>query len=139
MKLTPFTARTIEISFNDEVREIEMNFGTIQAMTNNIGNLTDYAMAIYRAAGGIGLPDVVKLSAFYAELLRVAKFRFEGKPVAAEMIYQAVLHDPSELSNLIQSCFEAALIVCPPSDKFEDAPEADSAKKPKARKSKAAG
>jgi hypothetical protein len=139
MKLTPFTARTIEISFNDEVREIEMNFSTIQAMTHNIGNLTDYAMHIYRVAGQMEVPDAVKLSAFYTELLRVARFRYEGKPVTADMIYQAVLQSPAELSGLIESCFAAALIICPVSDKLEDAPETDTAKKPKARKLKAAG
>ena len=138
MKLTPFTARTIEISFNDEVREIEMNFGTIQAMTHNIGNLTDYAMHIYRVAAQMEVPDAVKLSAFYAELLRVARFRYDGKPVAADMIYQTALQNPSEMSGLLDSCFSAALIICPVSDKVDDAPETDAAKKPK-RRSRVAG
>jgi hypothetical protein len=140
MKLSKFTAKSIEIDFNDEVREVEMNFAVMQQMTQNLGNLLDYALHIYRVAAQMEMPDAVRLSAFYAELLRVARFRYDGKPVTADMIYQAVQADPNELSNLIESCFNAALIICPVSDKpVSAAPEVEPEKKPVKRTRKLAG
>ena len=140
MKLSKFTAKSIEIDFNDEVREVEMNFAVMQQMTQNLGNLLDYALHVYRVAAQMEMPDAVRLSAFYAELLRIARFRFDGKPVTAEMIYQAVQADPDELSNLIESCFNASLIICPVSDKPAPATSgAEPEKKPVKRTRKPAG
>lgn len=113
LKLTPFTPRSIEITFNDEVRELEINFGVIQSMSHNIGNLIDYCQHVYLTVGGGATPDPVKLSEFYSELCRQARFTYEKKVITAEMIYGWVMSSPEEMGNLATSCLNAALIISP--------------------------
>ena len=113
MKLTPFTARKVEIVFNDELRELEINFGVIQSMSHNIGNLMEYCQHIYLTVGGGITPDPMKLAEFYSELCRQARFSYEGRQITTELIYNAVVSQPEELAPLATSCLNAALIISP--------------------------
>lgn len=113
LKLTPFTARTVEISFNDETRELDINFGVIQSMSHNIGNLMEYCQHIYMTVAGGVTPDPMKLSEFYAELCRQARFKYDNRPVTTELIYSAVISQPDEMAELATSCLNAAMIISP--------------------------
>lgn len=133
MKLTPFTARSIEITFNDEVKELEINFGLIQSMSRNIGNLMEYCQHIYLTVSGGVTPDPMKLAEFYSELCRQARFSYEGRQITTELIYNAVVSQPEELAPLATSCLNAALIISPlpvGDEKTKQAPK----RKPRAKK-----
>lgn len=133
LKLTPFTARTVEITFNDEVRELEINFGVIQSMSHSIGNLMEYCQHIYMTVGGGVTPDPMKLSEFYAELCKQARFTYDKRQITTELIYNAIVNQPDELGSLAVSCLNAALIISPlplEQEKTKTAPK----RKPKAKK-----
>lgn len=133
MKLTPFTARKVEIIFNDELRELEINFGVIQSMSHNIGNLMEYCQHIYMTVGGGITPDPMKLAEFYSELCRQARFTYEKRQITTELIYNAVVSQPEELGSLAKSCLNAALIISPipvQDNKVKPAPK----RNPKAKK-----
>lgn len=118
IKLTPFTARTVEINFNDEKRDLEINFAVIQSMSHNIGNLMEYCQHLYMCVGG-ATPDPVRLSEFYAELCRQARFTYEGRVIQTELIYNHIMETPDDLKVLFESCLNAALIISPLPDKTE--------------------
>lgn len=132
MKLTPFTARTVEINFNDEKRDLEINFGVIQSMSHNIGNLIEYCQHVYMCAGGAITPDPMKLSEFYAELCRQARFTYDKRIIQTELIYNHVTQNPTEINDLFESCLNAALIISPlPTEDKKSAPAPK--RKPKAK------
>jgi hypothetical protein len=133
MKLTPFTARSIEITFNEEVKELEINFGLIQSMSRNIGNLMEYCQHIYGVVSGGVIPDPMKLAEFYSELCRQARFKCDGRTITTELVYTSIINDPKEMSNLSTSCLYAALIICPLPEQEETAKPAPK-RKPRAKK-----
>lgn len=133
MKLSKFSPKTAEIEFNDEVRDLVVDFAAIRAIGSECGNLTSVLMHVFNCAAGAEPADAATLATFYAAIVNQAGFRHEKRKIQPDMVYAAIMSDYTHnLPLVVRNCGAVAALMIPTVQSAESATEVDDDPKPQA-------